>query len=28
VEAKGAPVRPKIMLLQPKVVARASTLGN
>jgi LacI family transcriptional regulator len=27
VEAKGAPVRPQSVLLQPKVVARASTLG-
>jgi LacI family transcriptional regulator len=27
VEAKGTPVRPKSVLLQPKVVARASTLG-
>jgi DNA-binding LacI/PurR family transcriptional regulator len=27
VEAKGPPVRPKSVLLQPKVVARASTLG-
>ena len=27
VEAKGTPVRPRSVLLQPKVVARASTLG-
>jgi LacI family transcriptional regulator len=27
-EAKGAPVRPQQVLLQPKVVARASTLGT
>ena len=26
-EAKGAPVRPQSMLLQPRLVARASTLG-
>jgi LacI family transcriptional regulator len=28
VEAKGAPVRPQSVLLRPRIVARASTLGN